>query len=126
MASLTTEAILVGSVDTPDGFTVDVWNVKLSGAASDTFTVPGVATTAGIGILLKGKGSDPLIPPKLSEDSLNDHQASITAAVSAINEGSSTVTVTNSASPKRRNQVIICTLRQRGMINNQIIDEDPT
>jgi hypothetical protein len=101
MAALTTEAVLVGSVDTPDGFIVDVWNVQLSGAASDTFTVPGVATTAGVGILLKG-------------------------TVAAIAEGNSTVTVTNSANPRRRNQVIICTLRQRGGLNNASIDEDPT
>jgi len=123
MAALTTEAVLVESVEFPDRSIVDVWNVKLSGEATDTFTAPGVASTAGAGILLKGLGEDPEMPALAV--GRNAVQASITVGVGVVSGGVSTVTVTNSATPRRRNQVIICTLRRRSGINNASIDEAP-
>ena len=116
-----------GTVKTPDGFNIDVWSVRLSGEASDTFTVPGVTTTNGSAILLKGLGEDPVIPGDPGgADSRTAAQASITVAAAVRAEGDSTVTVTNSASPRRQNRVIITTLRQRVGVNNATIDEDPT
>ncbi len=115
-----------GTIKTPDGFNVDVWSARLSGEATDTFTVPGVSTTNGAAILLKGLGEDPVIPVNPADVSRTPAQASITVAVAARAEGDSIVTVTNSASPRRRNQVIITTLRQRVGSNNATIDEDPT
>jgi hypothetical protein len=136
MAALDTlgnRVTLEAAIDTFDNFKVMIWNVKLSGAATDTFVVPGCTTTNGVGIMLKGPGEDPEIPPNLAgADSRTAAQANLAVSVTAVtdlaagNQGRSTVTVANTASPRRENRVIICTLHRKGMSNNPVIDPDPT
>ena len=136
MAALDTlgnRVILEAFIDTFDNFKIGIWNVKLSGEATDTFVVPGCTTTNGVGIMLKGRGEDPEIPSNpAGADSRTAAQASITVSVTAVTDlasaatGRSTVTVTNGATPRRMNRVIITTLHRKGMSNNPVINPDPT
>jgi hypothetical protein len=101
-----------------DTHEVGVWELVLSGEASDTFTVPALTSTSAVAIMLMGAREDPLLG--------NNAQASITVSAAAADEGNTTVTVTNSASPRRRNRVIVTTMHRKGRSNNHSIDEDPT
>jgi len=124
MASLDGNSIKQeGSITTSEGFVLLVWTALLSGDSTDTFTVPGATSTAGVSILLKGLGEAPEMPFTMATDSRNQAQASITVGITATSGGNSTVTVTNSASPRRRNSVIIVTKHRAGMSNSLSIDE---
>ena len=103
---------------------IGIWLVKLSGEATDTFTVPNLSnSTVSLGILLRGAADDPEV---LAEAA----QASITVTAAA-NEGSSLpgeaiVTVTNSVTARKRNTVVITTLHPKQNVSFAGRDVDAT